>query len=198
MTGLLFDLPPAPRPLPALIRRRAEISACGTLRWTLERAWGSGPHVCWIGLNPATADGRVDDQTSWRWTRFAHGWGYARWVAVNMYPFRSADPAACRRWADWQANGPDWHVRDAIHHNVDVVAREAKRADLVVACWGAGAWDDALVEHVIEAIQTGEAPWPDLWCLGRTAGGAPIHPMARGRKRVPDDARPVLWREAGA
>ena len=30
----------------------------------------------------------------------------------------------------------------------------------------------------------------ELFCLGTTQSGAPIHPMARGRHRVPDSASP--------
>ena len=185
----------APR-MPVEIRRAANLSACGQHRFSLTRVWSPGPHVCWIGLNPSTADHRIDDPTVTRLTSFTNAWGFGGFVAVNLYPFRTPNPAACKRWADWQNNGPDWHARDIILHNVDVVASEAKRAALVVACWGAGAWDGEFVEHVIEEIMTGEAPYPAIHCLGRTFAGDPIHPMARGRHRVPDDAKPIIWRAA--
>ncbi|WP_020095016.1 hypothetical protein [Methylobacterium sp. 285MFTsu5.1] len=47
----------------------------------------------------------------------------------------------------------------------------------------------------LEEITTGEAPWPDVHCFGLTADGSPIHPMARGRSRIPDHAQPMLWKE---
>lgn len=91
--------------------------------------------------------------------------------------------------------GVPFAVRDALYYaNMDVVVREAKAAALVVACWGAGTWDEYFVEHVLEEIQSGHEPWPDIHCLGRSADSSPLHPMARGRHRVPDDAHPQLWR----
>ena len=179
------------------LQRAATFSRGDQNRLTLTRTWDASlDRVCFIGLNPSTADHQVDDPTVRRWMHFARRWGNGGFVAVNLYPFRSSSPAACRRWADWESNGPDWYARDDILANIDVVAREAKAAALVVACWGAGTWDADLVERVIEEVTTGTEPWRDIHCFGTTASGDPIHPMARGRHRVPDDATPRLWRAA--
>lgn len=78
----------------------------------------------------------------------------------------------------------------------DPAAEAAKSAAIVVACWGEIARDNEWVEHVIEAIQSGTAPWPNIHCLGITASGAPKHPMARGRHRIPRDQSFILWRSA--
>lgn len=182
-------------PFADTIQRGADLSRCGTFRWTLTRTWSSeGGHVCFIGLNPSTADHRKDDPTVCRWTHFARAWGYGGFTAVNLYPFRSSTPAACRDWSRWQENGPDYHARDMLWRAESVLVREAKAAALVVACWGAGAWDPMWVDHVLEQIQEGEAPWPDIHCFGLSKDGHPMHPMARGRSRIPDDAQPVLWK----
>lgn len=191
----LFELPATAKPLPTGIKRSALVSDCGQYRWTLTRTWRAGPHVCFIGVNPSTADHRTDDPTVRRWTHFASAWGYGGFVAVNLYPFRSPNVAACRKWADWENNGPDWYARDRIIDNLDIVAEEAQRAALVVACWGATAWNDMWIDHAVERIQ-GTEPFPAIHCFGKTAGGAPIHPMARGVHRVPDDAKPVVWKAA--
>lgn len=177
------------------ICRSANISDCETYRWTLTRTWSIEEHVCFIGLNPSTADHRIDDPTVRRWIHFARAWGYGGFTAVNLYPLRSPAPAVCRKWADWESNGPDWHARDRIQDGLDVITKEAKAAALTVACWGAGAWDSEWIEHVIEAIQCNQEPWPDLHCFGLSKDGAPIHPMARGRNRIPDDAKPIIWRK---
>jgi hypothetical protein len=97
-------------------------------------------------------------------------------------------------WADWKNNGPDWYARDDLHHNLDVIVRESKAAALTVACWGAIAWDEVWIDHVVEEITTGEEPWKRIYCFGTTSSGAPIHPLARGKHRIPDNAEPVLWR----
>jgi hypothetical protein len=177
------------------MHRDATFSRGDQNRLTLTRRWDANlPHVCFIGLNPSTADHRIDDPTVRRWVQFAKSWGYGGFVAVNLYPFRSSSPAICRRWADWENNGPDWYARDDIMANLDIVAREAKAAALVVACWGAGAWDEPMVEHVIELVMSGSEPWPDIHCFGLTNAGAPMHPMARGKHRIPDSAQPTLWK----
>lgn len=183
-------------PLAATITRSARLSRCGACRFTLTRMWaGDGGRVCFIGLNPSAADHRRDDPTVGRWIHFARSWGCAGRTAVNLYPLRSASPAARRTWAQRQAGGPDRSARDRIQRdNLPILVREAKAAALVVACWGAGAWDPAFVDRVLGAIGAGEAPWPDVHCFGLTAGGAPIHPMARGRSRIPDHAKPMLWK----
>lgn len=181
--------------------RAATFSRGDQNRLTLERWWAAGPHVCFIGLKPSTADHRIDDPTVRRWTSFASSWGYAGFVAVNLYPFRTSDPRECRRWADWQVNGPDWYARDDIQHNVSVIAREAKRAALVVACWGRVEWGlahDLLVDLVLEEITSTVEPWPDVHALRLSPSGHPMHPMARGRSRIPDGVEPVLWHQGAS
>ena len=183
-------------PFSDTIARSANLSRCGLFRWTLTRTWScEGGHVCFIGLNPSTADHASDDPTVRRWTRFAKAWGYGGFTAVNLYPLRTSSPEECRAWARWEENGPDWYARDRILlENLPLLVREAKAAALVVACWGAGAWDPVFVDHVLEEITTGEAPWPDVHCFGLSKDGHPMHPMARGRCRIPDHARPMLWK----
>lgn len=180
------------------LKRDATYSPCGALRWTLTREWADGPTVCYIGHNPSNAGHEIDDPTSLAWVHYAKLDGAGRYVAVNLYPFRSPDPRACRQWADYEKNGPDWWARDALMRNQAIVAEAAKKADRVVACWGAIARDDLWVDAIVAEIQEGAAPWPDIYCLGTTASGAPIHPVARGKHRVPRDQRFVLWRGSEA
>src|SRR4051812_29487919 len=104
-------------PFTDTIARSATLSQCGTYRWTLTRRWAEGARVCFIGLNPSTADRRDDDPTMRRWTHFARSWGYGGFTAVNLYPYRSSCPAECREWAEPAMTGPDWYARDALHFN---------------------------------------------------------------------------------
>jgi hypothetical protein len=165
-------------------------------RWSLWRRWADGPVICWIGLNPSTADAKRDDPTTRRWTQFTRAWGYAGFVAVNLYPLRASQPRRLYRWVDGARIRERSDLRADLEENLRAVTREAKAAARVIACWGAKSYDGNWTEQVIAAIQSGEPPHPAIWCLGRTASREPVHPMARGRHRVPDDALPVLWREA--
>lgn len=165
-------------------------------RLTLTRSWGSGPSVCFIGCNPSRAGKDRDDPTCLWWTNWGQALGYGRFTAVNLYPFISSSPAECRKRADYMSNGPDWWARDMIFRNLTVVVREAKAADMVVACWGNIAWDQDWIDHVADEVQGNEEPWPDIYCLGKTLSGAPTHPMARGKHRIARDVSPKLWRSA--
>ncbi|CAM5515904.1 hypothetical protein SSCI18S_03813 [Sphingobium scionense] len=175
--------------------RRDAIFA-GDDRVELRRRWGDGPTACVIGCNPSTADALKDDPTSLWWNAWFQLFGFGGYRAVNLYPFCTSSPAECRKRADWHLTD-DWYARDQmIMTNLPYVAKVAKEADQVFVCWGNIAWDDAWIEHVIEEIQGGVEPWPDLWCWGRTKSGAPTHPMARGKHRIPRDQKPILWRAA--
>lgn len=145
-------------------------------------------------LNPSTADDTQDDPTIRRVVAFSRRWGFEQAVVVNLYPVVTSDPREARRWASWVSRR-DWHVRDLLSFNRALVATEARAAELVIAAWGAGAWDQDWVEYVIEGIQL-DPPCPPIHALGETASGAPIHPLARGRHRVPDHQDPVEWRLA--
>ena len=164
------------------------------IRISLGRHWGPGARAFVLGCNPSEAgDDRDDPTSSWliRWfTR--HGFG--GYDLGNLYPFVSSKPEECRRRAEQAFGGPNWNDRDALHHNLEAVVTMAKRADQVFVGFGAIAWDQDWVERVVEEIQTGVEPWPDLWCWGTTASGAPKHPMARGVHRIDPAKPPVLWR----
>lgn len=171
----------------------AVISKCGNFRWKLTREWAEGPKVCYIGHNPSTADATTEDPTTRAWAHFAKANGYGGYIAVNLYPYRTSDPALCRRWADFENNGPDWYARDAMMENIELVGAVAKQSGIVVASWGAIAQDETMVDKIIEEIQSGDAPYPDIYCLGMTANGAPKHPLARGRHRIPRDQKFIPW-----
>lgn len=181
-----------------LMKRGATYSDCRTLRWTLTREWAAGPSVCYIGHNPSTAGDELEDPTSRAWVHHASFNGFGRYTSVNLYPYRTPDVKECYRWAQYEKNGPDWSARDALMENESLVAAEAKKADIVVACWGALAVDENWVEQIIQAVQADKAPHPDIYCLGRTLAGDPKHPMARGKHRIARDQQFMLWRKAAA
>lgn len=166
-------------------------------RIELIRHWGPGPSACIIGHNPADADATRDDRTSNWWINWCRHYGFGRLTGVNLYPFCSPKPAACREIVAEINGGVNYGARDALHFvNLPAVVAAAKAADQVFVCWGAIAVDDVWIDHVIEEIQSGVAPYPDLWCWGKTKDGSPIHPMARGKHRIAPDAKPILWRAA--
>lgn len=179
-----------------VMRRDAKFLREG-VRLTLSRRWGPGPIALVIGCNPSDADALKDDPTSKWWSRWFQHYGFGGYDAANVFPFCSPDPKVCKTTVK-EAWAGEWYDRDALHHNVSHVADLAKAAHQVFVCFGniANDIDADYVELLVEHIQTGEAPWPDLWCWGKTGSGAPTHPMARGKHRIDPLVAPILWRAA--
>lgn len=177
-----------------LMRRSAWFVTPG-VRIRLSRDWSPGPRALVIGCNPSTADGQSDDPTTRWWNEWFRWFGFGGYDAMNLYPFCTSSPIECRRIAAWEDNGPDWHARDAmLFTNLPAIVEAAKSAQQVFVCWGAIAWDCDWIEHVVEEIQSGIGPFPDLWCWGLNKDGSPKHPKARGVHRISPSQMPILWR----
>ena len=175
------------------MERSAKFNGPGQ-RLTLSRTWDGRPRALVIGCNSSTADALKDDPTSRWWNRWFWNASFGGYDAANLYPFCTSSPAECRRIVE-SIEGGAWDIRDDLYFvNLPHVVKLAKAAHQVFVCWGAIAWDDMWIEHVVEEIQSGVAPYPDLWCWGKTASGAPKHPLARGKHRISADQEPILWR----
>ena len=73
----------------------AAFSADRVHRYRLSRVWGdSGGGVCFVMLNPSTADAFQLDPTGRRCRGYAEAWGHRRLEVVNIFSLRSTDPAA--------------------------------------------------------------------------------------------------------
>lgn len=186
------------KPLEPIVRT-AEFSECGRLRWTLKRAWGSGPHIAWIGLNPSIADHRKDDPTVWREMCFSCRWGFGSMVKLNLYPFVSSKPSELWKWLEGDS------VNDGMSANFKRTYEELKKAEFWMAAWGTGKqnssrgpYDNIADWHddMNACMELEELPQRPLHCLGTTADGSPVHTLARGKHRVPDNQKPIIWREA--
>lgn len=174
-----------------LARGGAEISADGLYRYRLWRSIDLGlfPNrgmAAFVMCNPSTADARLDDPTLRRCLGFARTWGYADLEIVNLYAYRSAEPADLFDVDD--AAGP---------LNPEALNFAISRADLVVAAWG------AVADRVIRRRADGP---PDprsvvrimadrhrkrLTCIGPpTADGHPPHPARLDGKLTPIEYRP--------
>jgi hypothetical protein len=174
-------------PSPDPMIRSAAISRCGQYRWWLKREWGDGPVIAWIMLNPARADEQRDDPTIRRVIHFSESWGFGAATVVNLYPLRSTIPAECRRWTASSRTT----VRKQMLENDRVISQISQDAGAIVAAWGTVGWaQDRAALLVADLVRAGAPP---LQCLGTTLDGSPLHPMARGRKRVPDDRQPIDW-----
>lgn len=201
MTQLaLLDAPPIVRKMPTgTIVRDAYLSeGC---RFWLKRAWGPGPCIAWVGLNPSTADGEKDDPTMLREIGFSYRWGYGSLIKLNIFPIISPSPAAMRLLL----HRHDFHLHNLMV-NDEICADLLTKADARMAAWGNGAsveevgdWLDVIA---LERDGDGDffddgAPITDWKCLGTNLDGSPRHTLARGKNRVPDDFIPIPWQPRG-
>jgi hypothetical protein len=142
----------------------AELSPCGTWRYTLTREWdATEPTVLFVLLNPSKADARTDDPTLKKGVAFAKAWGFGRVVFVNLYAFRSTDPEALREAADPVGPENDWYV-----------AEQAQRVGLIVLAWGAHAFAENRALEMLHLLY----PFRQQCVhLGLTKDGHPKHPL---------------------
>jgi hypothetical protein len=104
----------------------ATFSPDGAHRYQLWRIWKArGDAVCFVMLNPSTANEIDNDPTVERCQRRAVEWGYAALLVVNIFALRSTDPTALYSHAD--PVGPD---------NDRAIVGAAQKAALVVCAWG--------------------------------------------------------------
>lgn len=158
------------------IRRDAFISDDQRYRYSLTRIWdASGPIIAWVGLNPSTADHRIDDPTIRREMAFSRRWGYGGMIKVNMFGLRSANPHALTM------------VDDPIGPLNEATLWGETHGLVVIAAWGGSA---PLDHH--ERIMT--LAWRlrderSTHVLGFTKGGLfPRHPLY-----VRADTDPTAW-----
>lgn len=179
------------------MHRTADISPCGRYRWTLGRTWDAAlPVLLVVMYGPSDADHERDDPTITLVCHVAAHNGFGGIVVVNGIPLRTSDPAL---QADMVRAASEsrvaFELRDRLRDNDAAIRREVSKAGAVLLAWGALAdrcpgWFDMVRETIAEERPAGVP----LYCLGKTAAGYPLHPMARGKRKVPKDAVLQLWR----
>lgn len=86
--------------------RTANISDDGVYRYSLGRIWQPAkPKVCFVMLNPSTADAHIDDATLRRCIGYAATWKYGGLYVLNLFALRSRDPNRLKHHPD--PVGPD-------------------------------------------------------------------------------------------
>lgn len=112
------------------LRSRAVFSPCERYRYLLQRRWderyfdASGV-VCFVMMNPSTADEQADDATIRRCIGYARDWRFSGITIVNAFALRSTDPKGLLTVDD--PIGPN---------NREHIVRAAVKSDLVVCAWG--------------------------------------------------------------
>jgi hypothetical protein len=132
-----------------------------TYRYSLIREWDKAlGRVCFMMLNPSTADAVSDDPTIRKCIGFAKYWGYGSIEVVNLFAYRTKNPRELFSYDGDAVGGEnDFYIRQAV-----------ERSRAVVAAWGAEGRDTARVSKVLSLLEM-------AYCLGRTKKGYPRHPL---------------------
>jgi hypothetical protein len=140
--------------------RSATFSPCRSFRYSLCRIWDPKlPRAMFVGLNPSTADENEDDPTVRRCIGFARKWKFGGLILVNLFAYRSTDPAYMLEADDPIGPANDRHIR-----------ANALAAGRVVVAWGTmGGFLDR-DQHVLSFLHGAH-------CLGTTKHGHPKHPL---------------------
>ncbi len=153
-------------------------------RYVLYRIWDPDlPWINFVGLNPSTADEKMDDQTIRRDIAFAKSWIFCLcqgsklavigpcgssclttkiggFCKTNLFAYRSTDPKLMKK-IGLSAIGPE---------NDAWIAQIATRALIVCTVWGG---DGSHLGRASQVLSTLSRPM----ILGLTKNGQPVHPL---------------------
>lgn len=145
-------------------------------RFTLVRRWGKGPvkkRLVSICLNPSFADATINDPTVYGMMKRARAGGFDEYVMLNMFPFRSTDPAGLLT-ADLSGLADN----DGTILRYCDYRMNPETFTLVVLGWGTGGAARKLVEkyhpHVLGLL---DAVRCSPWCYAINQDGTPKHPL---------------------
>lgn len=159
--------------------------------------------VCFIGLNPSTADEEEDDPTVRRELDYSRRWGYRTKIGSGA----RFDPKRIYRYALWRdhyrkVNLFGLRATDPLKlltheeptgdpENFETIVDVAERSDLVIAAWGEQSnarlrrMQRERAKRVCAELTKRHVK---LHCLAFTKSGSPRHPLY-----LPKHCDPIPW-----
>ena len=156
----------------------AILSDCRTYRYRLTRdlgVMGDGA-ICFVMLNPSTADETADDPTIRRCMGYGRTLGAARLEVVNLFAYRSTSPDALYGMSKDMAIGPE---------NDRHIAEACNASRIVVCAWGNHGSLFGRANEVLRVIRAQQGAKPMALKINRKSG-QPAHPLY-----LKSDALPV-------
>jgi len=125
--------------------------------------------VCFIMLNPSTADESANDPTIEKLMKYGRAWGFQRLAVVNLFAYRETDSRKLRSLAS---------TRDLVGPlNDEHILMVTRSASKIVCGWGNEGeilGRGALVARTLQERYGQESP---LWCFKKSLKGQPVHPL---------------------
>lgn len=175
------------------MEKTATLSGCGLYRFTLTRQWDERPKLLVVMFNPSTADATVDDPTISLLCHIASHNGYGGITVVNAIPLRSstAQPAVvmANAWDQFPVGHGRW-----LDENLAVIRTHVALSGAVLLAWGAlgekcPGWLNTVQFEINQSLPKGVP----VFCLKKTAAGHPMHPLARGKHKIPKNHQLIPW-----
>lgn len=157
------------------MQKGAVISECGKYRYSLVRDWRESEademkRVCFMMLNPSTADAEVDDPTIRKCIGFARRWGYTSIEVVNLFAYRATNPQELLKIYDPTDLGYD----EVNRHHISVALW---RADRLVVGWGSFIDNKPMRRVLLPTVDVIAEVFGVPCCLGQCLTGSPRHPL---------------------
>ena len=115
-----------------MIAASAILSPCRKYRYHLQRTWyEAGKRLCFIMLNPSTADETKDDATITRCRARAMKMACGGIDVVNLFALRATDPMELYDFFANPVSDPSFPSRN--DHTIEMTARNAY---MVICAWG--------------------------------------------------------------
>lgn len=134
-----------------------------------------------VMLNPSVADAFKPDRTVSKCCAFASRWGSDVVEVVNLFAFISPRPK------DLLTAVP----RFTVEENEAILAATTQLGrTITIAAWGNHGVLDGRADYVRKILRERHI---DVWHLGLTQHGHPLHPLARGKAFIPLDREPEAW-----
>jgi hypothetical protein len=146
------------------------------------------PTAAWLMCNPSDASHLIDDPTAGRVVHHSNRAGRPRSLVGNVWGWRTPYPRDL-----WPAVADGRYTDAMAAANLDALCMIAAQADLHIVAFGAAPMRDhpIAVHRALEVFSNyGKHP---LYCLGTTGDGQPLHPLARGKHAVRNDAQLRPW-----
>lgn len=154
-----------------MYEKSAIISEDKQYRYELRRIWQpQAGLVCWVMLNPSTADANIDDPTIRRCMAYGMRWGYYGIIVVNLFALRAADPKELYK--------SDVPIGKENYHYIFKASWEAK---ITITAWGNRGTYLKQDERVLAQLTNSHY-------LALTKNGSPRHPLYLRK-----DLQPIKW-----
>lgn len=135
-------------------------------RLWLERDWCQEPGNMWlwIGMNPSTARGDVDDPTVRKELNMTIAGCGRSYRKANVMDWRATDPRQLLNVKTPRSSA-----------NLATIEMLAIQATKIVCAWGV--LPNGLKLYADETMDLLVALKKEMWCVGHTANGSPRHPL---------------------